>query len=107
MMPSRFTSAESLEDADNCARLLGTRMDTIPTEPAVEAFDKMLGPVFTGRSRDISEENMQFGICGVTLMGISNTFSPIQLTTGKQSHTSSVSAISLADTEDWKGDYVT
>src|SRR3546814_11262284 len=51
MMPSRFTSAESLEDAAECARLLATRLDTIPIEPAVDAFDKTLGPVFPGRIR--------------------------------------------------------
>src|SRR3546814_14470203 len=56
MMPSRFTSAESLEDAAECARLLGTRLDTIPIEPAVAAFDKMPGPVSTGRSSHIPEE---------------------------------------------------
>src|SRR3546814_342058 len=88
MMPSRFTSAESLEDAAECARLLGPRLDTIPIEPAVEAFDKMLGPVFTGRSRDITEENIQSRIRGVTLMGLSNKFGHMLLTTGNKSEMS-------------------
>ena len=88
MMPSRFTSAESLEDAAECARLLGTRLDTIPIEPAVEAFDKMLGPVFAGRSRDITEENIQSRIRGVTLMGLSNKFGHMLLTTGNKSEMS-------------------
>src|SRR3546814_11661386 len=60
MMPSRFTSAESLADAAECARLLGTSLDTIPIETAVEAFDKMLGPGFTGGRRDLTEENIQW-----------------------------------------------
>src|SRR3546814_3775192 len=94
MMPSRFTSAESLEDAAECARLLGTRLDTIPIEPAVEAFDKMLGPVFTGRSRDITEENIQSRIRGVTLMGLSNKFGHMLLTTGSsEEHTSEIQSL--------------
>src|SRR3546814_1172029 len=57
MMPSRFTSRESLDDAVECARMLGVRYDSIPIEPAVEAFDAMLADVFTGRQRDLNEEN--------------------------------------------------
>src|SRR3546814_7440963 len=75
-------------DAGECARLLGTRLDTIPIVPAVEAFDKMLGPVFTGRSRDITEENIQSRIRGVTLMGLSNKFGHMLLTTGNKSEMS-------------------
>jgi NAD+ synthase len=88
MMPSRFTSEESLEDAAECARFLGTRLDTVPIEPAVEAFDRMLGPVFEGRSRDITEENIQSRIRGVTLMGLSNKFGHMLLTTGNKSEMS-------------------
>jgi NAD+ synthase len=44
MLPSRYTSAESLEDAAECARLLGCRIDTIPIEPAVAGFAEMLAP---------------------------------------------------------------
>ena len=88
MMPSRFTSQESLDDAAECARLLGTRLDNVPIEPAVEAFDRMLGPVFRGRSRDITEENIQSRIRGVTLMGLSNKFGHMLLTTGNKSEMS-------------------
>ena len=59
MMPSRFTSPESLEDAAACATALGVRLDSIGIEPAVGAFDTMLGPTFEGRNRDITEENIQ------------------------------------------------
>ena len=88
MMPSRFTSQESLDDAVECARLLGVRYDTIPIEPAVAAFDVMLGPAFEGRQRDLTEENLQSRIRGVTLMGLSNKFGHMLLTTGNKSEMS-------------------
>ena len=88
MMPSRFTSRESLEDAAECARMLGVRLDTVPIEPAVTAFDTMLANVFTGRSRDLTEENIQSRIRGVTLMALSNKFGHMLLTTGNKSEMS-------------------
>src|SRR6476469_2492744 len=59
MMPSRFTSQESLDDAAECARMLGVRLDTIPIGPAVEAFGQILAPSFAGREPDLAEENIQ------------------------------------------------
>lgn len=88
MMPSRFTSQESLDDAADCARLLGCRLDTIPIGPAVEAFDAMLAPAFEGRSADLTEENIQSRVRGVTLMALSNKFGPMLLTTGNKSEVS-------------------
>jgi len=88
MMPSRFTSQDSLNDAVECARLLGVRYDTIPIEPAVAAFDTMLAGAFEGRQRDLTEENLQSRIRGVTLMGISNKFGHMLLTTGNKSEMS-------------------
>ena len=88
MMPSRFTSRESLEDAAECARMLGVRLDTVPIEPAVTAFDTMLADVFIGRSRDLTEENIQSRIRGVTLMALSNKFGHMLLTTGNKSEMS-------------------
>lgn len=88
MMPSRFTSQDSLEDAAECARLLGCRLDTVPIGPAVEAFDTMLAPVFEGRNRDLTEENIQARVRGVTLMGLSNKFGHMLLTTGNKSEMS-------------------
>jgi len=88
MMPSRFTSHDSLEDAAACARMLGCRLDTIPIAPAMEAFDAMLAPLFAGRSRDITEENIQARIRGTTLMAVSNKFGPMLLTTGNKSEMS-------------------
>ncbi|MEL0212209.1 MAG: NAD(+) synthase, partial [Novosphingobium sp.] len=67
MMPSRYTSQESLEDAEGCANMLGVRLDTVPISPAVDAFDSMLAPVFTGKQPDLTAENIQSRIRGVTL----------------------------------------
>ncbi|MBC2651909.1 NAD+ synthase [Novosphingobium flavum] len=88
MLPSRFTSQESLDDATECARLIGCRYDTVPIGPAVEAFTGMLAPVFAGRAPDLAEENLQSRIRGVTLMGLSNKFGPMLLTTGNKSEMS-------------------
>ena len=59
MMPSRYTSTSSLEDAEAVAQALGIRLDRVPIEPAVAAFAAMLDPIFAGRSPDITEENLQ------------------------------------------------
>ena len=88
MLPSRFTSRESLDDAAACARMLGVRLDTIPIEPAVGAFGSMLAPVFEGRQPDLTEENIQSRIRGVTLMALSNKFGHMLLTTGNKSEMS-------------------
>jgi len=88
MMPSPYTSQESLEDAAECARLLGIRYDIIGIGPAMEAFGAMLGPVFANRAPDITEENIQSRIRGVTLMALSNKFGEMLLTTGNKSEMS-------------------
>ena len=88
MLPSRFTGQDSLDDAAECARLLGCRLDTVPIAPAMGAFDGMLGGLFAGRPADIAEENIQSRIRGVTLMAISNKFGPMLLTTGNKSEMS-------------------
>ncbi len=88
MLPSRFTSAASLGDAKGCAELIGCRLDTIPIAPAVEAFDTMLSGSFADRDVDITEENVQSRIRGLTLMALSNKFGPMLLTTGNKSEMS-------------------
>ncbi|WP_313668520.1 NAD+ synthase [Sandarakinorhabdus sp.] len=88
MLPSPFTSQDSLDDAAECARLLGCRLDTVRIEPAMTAFDTMLAPVFEARARDTTEENIQSRIRGLTLMGLSNKFGPMLLTTGNKSEMS-------------------
>ena len=88
MLPSRFTGAESLEDAALCARMLDCRLDTIGIETAVSAMEAMLAPAFAGRSRDTTEENAQSRLRMVTLMALSNKFGPMLLTTGNKSELS-------------------
>ncbi len=88
MMPSRYTSTESLEDALAVAQALGIRLDSVPIEPAVAGFSTMLGPLFAGRAPDITEENLQARVRGVLLMAISNKLGPMVLTTGNKSEMS-------------------
>lgn len=88
MMPSRYTSQESLDDAKSCAALLGVKLDEIAIEPAVGAFATMLGPVLAGRAADTTEENIQSRIRGVLLMAISNKLGPMLVTTGNKSEMS-------------------
>jgi len=88
MLPSRYTSEESLHDAEECAKLLGARYETVPIEPAVNAFSEMLAPAFAGRAPDTTEENIQSRVRGVALMAISNKFGPMVLTTGNKSEMS-------------------
>ncbi|MCK5621946.1 MAG: NAD+ synthase, partial [Alphaproteobacteria bacterium] len=72
MMPSPYTSAESLEDAAACAKALGVRLDEVGIEPAMKAFDEMLKPVFGDRAPDTTEENIQARSRGIVLMALSN-----------------------------------
>ena len=88
MLPYRFTSGESLTDADHCAKALGIRYDTVPIAPAVEGIYGMLEPVFMGRPRDVAEENVQSRVRGTTLMAISNKFGGMLVTTGNKSEMS-------------------
>ena len=85
MMPSRYTSRESLVDAEACAKALGVRYDTIPITPGVHAFEAMLSESFEGQETDTTEENIQSRIRGVTLMALSNKFGPMVVTTGNKS----------------------
>ncbi len=88
MLPSRYTSQLSLDDAAECAGMIGAKIDTIPIAPAVEAFDVMLSGSFADREVDITEENIQSRIRGVTLMALSNKFGHMLLTTGNKSEMS-------------------
>ncbi len=88
MMPSPYTSEDSLEDAAEAARLLGTRLETVAIEPAMSAFDAMLAPLFDGREQDITEENIQARTRGLILMALSNKFGHMLLTTGNKSEMS-------------------
>ncbi|HYD45517.1 MAG TPA: NAD+ synthase [Phenylobacterium sp.] len=85
MMPSKYTSRESLEDAEGVARALGVRIDSIDIEPAVQAFNAMLAPLFEGRPPDITEENIQARTRGLVWMALSNKLGLMALTNGNKS----------------------
>jgi NAD+ synthase len=88
MLPSRYTSQASLDDAKACAEVLGCRYSIMPIQPAIEGFDAMLEEDFHDTEVNITEENIQSRIRGVTLMALSNKFGPMLLTTGNKSEMS-------------------
>jgi NAD+ synthase len=88
MLPYRYTSNESLSDAADCAERLGVRYDTVPIADPVEGFEAVLKPLFAGKPRDITEENLQSRARGTILMSISNKFGPMVVTTGNKSEMS-------------------
>ncbi len=88
MMPSPYTSRESLEDAAAVATSLGCRLDTVPIVPAMEAFAQMTAPLFAGRAPDTTEENIQARARGITMMALSNKFGHMVLSTGNKSEMS-------------------
>ena len=85
MMPSRYTSIISREDAEAEAVLLGVRYDVISIEAAFEAFLGSLSGVFSGTQPDTTEENIQARCRGLILMAISNKTGRMLLTTGNKS----------------------
>jgi len=88
MLPYRWTSSDSLEDAEACAEALGIRYDVVPIAGPVEGFEAALGAMFAGRTADITEENLQSRARGTILMAISNKFGSMVLTTGNKSEMS-------------------
>ncbi|HLG55043.1 MAG TPA: NAD+ synthase [Vicinamibacterales bacterium] len=87
-LPSRFTSRASMDDAGESARRLGMHLDTVEIEPTVAAAEAALAPLFTGRDRDVAEENLQARVRGLLLMGLSNKFGELLVTTGNKSEMS-------------------
>ncbi len=88
MLPYRYTSGESLKDAEGCARALGCRYDIVPIAEPVEGFTKALQPLFAGTKADTTEENLQSRARGTILMAISNKFGSMVVTTGNKSEMS-------------------
>ncbi len=88
LMPSQFTSRESIEDAEALARNLGIRTITIPITGIFEKYLEELKDVFKGRGWDATEENIQARIRGNILMALSNKFGYLVLTTGNKSEMS-------------------
>jgi NAD+ synthetase len=84
-LPSQFSSQSSLGDARILAERLGIRYDVIPIQPCFESVRHQLQPAFAGRPEDTTEENLQARLRGVLLMGLSNKFGSLLLTTGNKS----------------------
>jgi NAD+ synthase len=88
MLPHIYTSPESVADAAECARLLGVRHDVVSIENTVDAVNLALQPLFSGMSADTTEENIQARARAVIMMGISNKFGLMLVTTGNKSEMS-------------------
>jgi NAD+ synthase (glutamine-hydrolysing) len=84
-MPSRFSSEHSKTDAEDLAKRLGIRYESIPIDAVFQAYLDTLGPIFEGSQAGVAEENIQARIRGAILMAISNKFGPMVLATGNKS----------------------
>ncbi len=85
LMPSRYSSDHSVNDALQLAQNLGIQYETIPIQPMVDSFEKSLSEVFAGLASDVAEENIQARTRGILLMAISNKFGDILLNTTNKS----------------------
>ena len=88
MMPYRYTSTDSLKDAEDCARALGCRYDIVPIFEPVDGFSHALTQLFEGTQEGITEENLQSRARGTILMAVSNKFGSMVVTTGNKSEMS-------------------
>jgi NAD+ synthetase len=84
-MPSPFSSGHSVEDALLLAENLKIECLTIPIGGAFDAFKEQMKSAFSGKLEDVTEENMQARLRGLTLMSLSNKFGHLLLTTGNKS----------------------
>lgn len=85
LMPSKYSSDHSVDDARQLAENLGIKYDIINIQSAVDEFEKGLSPVFEGTTPDVTEENIQARARGIYLMAISNKFGHILLNTTNKS----------------------
>ncbi|HEY1541898.1 MAG TPA: NAD+ synthase [Xanthobacteraceae bacterium] len=88
MLPYRYTAQESLDDAAQVAKALGTQYEIVPIANAVEGLEKSLAPLFADLPRDVTEENLQSRARGTILMAVSNKFGLMVVTTGNKSEMS-------------------
>lgn len=84
-MPGPYSSDHSLTDAREMAHSLGIRYEVSPITEVCGVFEQVLEPLFVGYKRDVTEENLQARLRGVTLMALSNKFGAMVLTTGNKS----------------------
>ena len=88
LMPSKFTSNESNEDANELGNNLGIGLERISIEEIIKAYDSTLDPLFKESKQDITEENIQSRTRGSLLMAYSNKFGYMVLTNGNKSEVS-------------------
>ncbi|MDP2621648.1 MAG: NAD+ synthase [Hyphomicrobiales bacterium] len=88
MLPYKYTSNRSIDDATACAETLGVRFDTVPIAAPVEGFERALAELFKGLKPDVAEENIQARARGTVLMAVSNKFGAMVVTTGNKSEVS-------------------
>lgn len=84
-MPGPFSSDHSKSDAKDMAEALGIRYLVSPISDICVTFEQVLAPAFAGAPRDVTEENLQSRLRGVTLMAFSNKWNALVLTTGNKS----------------------
>ena len=87
VMPSRFSSGETQEDAKRLAHELGIEVREISIEPIFQSYLETLTSLFVGRTADVTEQNIQARIRWNLLMALSNKFGWLVLTTGNKSET--------------------
>lgn len=85
MMPFKYTSDMSKTDAQQQATMLGVEYHVVSVEPMYNAFVQQLEPVFEGKQKDTTEENIQARCRGLLLMAYSNKMGHMVLTTGNKS----------------------
>jgi len=84
-MPGPYSSEGSITDARDMARNLGIRFEIIGISDVYDRFIEVLKPAFNGAGMDVTEENLQSRLRGVTLMALSNKTGALVLTTGNKS----------------------
>ena len=84
-LPSKFNSKSSLDDAKQLSKNLGIKLEFITIQEIIDKVDQHLAPLFKGKSRDVTEENIQSRIRAVLLMAFSNKEKHLLLSTGNKS----------------------
>jgi NAD+ synthase (glutamine-hydrolysing) len=84
-MPGPYSSGHSVTDARQMAERLGIRFEMVSISCVYEGLLRELSPLFAGRAPDVTEENLQSRLRGLTLMALSNKTGALVLTTGNKS----------------------
>lgn len=85
LMPSKFSSQHSIDDAKALAENLGVKYDIVNIQQAVDSFEENLAPLFGDLPRNVTEENIQARVRGIYLMALSNKFGHLLLNTSNKS----------------------